>query len=472
MALIVEPIYAEGIAQLSYLVGDDTEGVAAVIDPRPDCDAYLRVAKDRGLKIAAIYETHIHADFMSGSLALQQRLGGKTPIRVSSEGDADYDFKHEKVSDGSEDRFGELRLVARHTPGHTPEHLTYLAYHGSNDTAFALFSGDTLFVNSVGRPDLLGDDETQKLAGQLFESIHGFYADLDDGIMVYPGHGAGSACGPDIGDRMFSTVGYERKNNPYFAVADKDAFIEKTLKAAPEEPSHYRPLKMLNRSVKNSRTYTNTPQAMDASTLENWIREKEATVLDTRSSISFSSAHIPDSLNIEAKGELSVWSGWTLNFDEPLILVLEKDSDLEKVRALLWRTGHHNVVGYLVGGIMNWIMEGKPISSIKTYSVEQLHRERDALQVLDVRSASERENGFIPGSKHLFLPEIAENALDRLDPNRPVVTYCASGFRASIAASVLKRVGVTRVGTLPGSWIAWKQADMPIETDEEELQPA
>jgi len=472
MALTIEPIFSDGVAQLSYLIGDESEGVGAVIDPRPDCEVYPERAQEKGLKIGAIYETHIHADFMSGSLALQEILGGEVPIRVSSEDDASYDFEHERIKDGSEASFGELKLVARHTPGHTPEHLSYLAYQGDNDTPFAIFTGDTLFVDSVGRPDLLGEDETEALAERLFNSIHNFYGSLSDGVMVYPGHGAGSACGPDIGDRMFSTIGYEKSHNPYFAVTGKTEFIEKVLGDAPEEPNHYRPMKKLNVSNRESRIAKTSPQALDAEEVEEWVQNGKGILLDTRSTLAFTAAHIPDSLSIEARGELSVWSGWLLDFDAPLILVLEKDSDLESTRALLWRTGHSNVVGYLVGGIMSWIMEGKPISSIQPYGVSQLREQADQIQILDVRSKDERESGYIPDSKHLFLPDLEEKAEEVLDRKRTVATYCASGFRASIAASILKRKGFSDVGYVPGSWIAWNQAGLSVEKPNKKLQPA
>ncbi|MBC2607820.1 MBL fold metallo-hydrolase [Pelagicoccus albus] len=472
MALIIEPVYTDGIAQLSYLVGDDSEGFAAVIDPRPDCDIYVKKAQEMGLEIKAIYETHIHADFMSGSLALQKKLGGEVPVRVSGEGNPEYKFRHEKIVDGHEAKLGNLRIVARHTPGHTPEHLSYFAYEGSKDTPFALFSGDTLFVDSVGRPDLLGEEETQDLAENLYHSIHRIYANIPDGVMLYPGHGAGSACGPKIGDRMFSTIGYEKGNNPYFKLTEKEDFIEEVLGAAPEEPNHYRPLKKLNASDAKERYEQKSVRALNPAEVER-VACDGAKILDTRSALSFASGHIPGSLNIEAKGELSVWSGWLLEFDTPLILVLEKDSDLEKVRALLLRTGHYNVVGYLSGGIMEWIMEGKAVSTYDPYTAPELKDYLGLVQVLDVRSESERKNGYIPSSKHIFLPDLEEQALNILDPNEPVVTYCASGFRASIAASILKKIGFENVGSLPGSWVAWKQSELPVEKDEKrELQPA
>jgi hydroxyacylglutathione hydrolase len=200
MPLIFERIHTEGIAQLSYLIGDSGTGQAAVIDPRPDCDVYLQLCRQHGVAITHIFETHIHADFMSGSRELSRRLGS-VPIFTSHAGGAEYGFETEEVQDGQVFEFGDLVLTARHTPGHTPEHVSFLVAEAARKEPFGIFSGDTVFVDSVGRPDLLGEDETRRLAGQLFQSVREFYLKLDDGVILYPGHGAGSACGPDIGDR-------------------------------------------------------------------------------------------------------------------------------------------------------------------------------------------------------------------------------------------------------------------------------
>lgn len=469
MALIIEPIYSGGIAQISYLVGDDSEGVGAVIDPRPDCDVYLDMARAKGMAIRAIFETHIHADFMSGARELAKRLGGAIPIRASGEGGAAYGFGVEKSFDKDDFRFGDLRIQARHTPGHTPEHLSYLAFEGDDESPFAVFSGDTLFVDSVGRPDLLGEDETRELAAQLYESIYSFYADLPAGTLLYPGHGAGSACGPDIGDRMFSTIGFEKEHNEYFSCESEEDFQEKVLEAAPAEPRHYRPMKRLN--TDGPAVFNGFPpvEAMTVDAFEKVANDDGCTVLDTRNSLAFGGAHIAGSLHIEARGELSVWSGWTIEFDAPLYLVLEDDSKLEEVLALLWRTGHSNVIGYLAGGMESWIMEGREVSQIEQLDVARLNERLGDIQVLDVRSESERQSGFIPSSTHIFVPEVQEKAAEQLDKSRAVATYCASGFRASLAASILKREGFATVMTVPGSWIAWKSAGYEVETEEKEL---
>ncbi|MEX2382578.1 MAG: MBL fold metallo-hydrolase, partial [Opitutales bacterium] len=220
MSLVFEQIHTPGIAQLSYLVGDDSTGMAAVIDPRPDVDIYLELSRSLGVAITHIFETHIHADFMSGALELKRRVPSAR-VLVSVEGGASYDFNHDPVRTGDRFDLGGMVLTACFTPGHTPEHLSYLAAEkGREDAPWAIFTGDSLFVDSVGRPDLLSDKQTRELAEKLFETMTGFFRNLENSIIVYPGHGAGSSCGPDIGDRKSSTIGYEKKHNPYLSIDD------------------------------------------------------------------------------------------------------------------------------------------------------------------------------------------------------------------------------------------------------------
>jgi hydroxyacylglutathione hydrolase len=346
MPLIFERIHTEGIAQLSYLIGDSGTGQAAVIDPRPDCDVYLQLCRQHGVAITHIFETHIHADFMSGSRELSRRLGS-VPIFTSHAGGAEYGFETEEVQDGQVFEFGDLVLTARHTPGHTPEHVSFLVAEAARKEPFGIFSGDTVFVDSVGRPDLLGEDETRRLAGQLFQSVREFYLKLDDGVILYPGHGAGSACGPDIGDRKESTMGYERKFNPYLGIGDEKKFTEKVLSTAPPEPRHYRPMKKVNSA--GPKTFGGLPPvpALPAADFKKALESGRHVLLDTRDILSFGGGHIQGALNIAARAELSVWAGRMLEFDDSILLVMESDDQLERVVTLLWRTAYTNFGGYL-----------------------------------------------------------------------------------------------------------------------------
>src|SRR4051795_4447063 len=246
MSLIFKTIQTDGIAELSYLIGDDEDGTAAVFDPRADVDVYVDMAREEKLAITHIFETHIHADLVSGSRELCARLDSAR-IFVSHEGGASYDFAHEKVEDGDTFNFGELLITAKHTPGHTPEHMSYILAEADHpEIPWGILTGDSLFVSSAGRPDLLGAEHTQQLAEQQFHTLRDFYLKLPDHVMIYPNHGAGSPCGADIGARMTSTIGYERKFNKFLQFADANSFSDFAIKTAPPVPHYYPVMKRVN----------------------------------------------------------------------------------------------------------------------------------------------------------------------------------------------------------------------------------
>lgn len=462
MTLRFEQILSEGVAECSYLLGDDAARECAVVDPRPDVDIYLQKARQYGVAITHVFETHIHADFLSGARELVARLGGEAKLYVSAEGGAEYGFAHEPVRDGDEFTFGGLRMKARFTPGHTPEHLSYMLYDGDKDTPWGVLSGDAFFVDSVGRPDLLGDDETEQLTEKLFHTVRDVFMALPDDVIIYPCHGAGSACGPDIGDRMSSTIGYERRFNAYARIDDLAAFKEALLGAAPPVPTHYPRLKKVN--AKGPEVLGNLPR-IEPMTVERFaeMREGDAQVLDVRDMMAFGAGHVPGSLNIGARPELSVWAGWLLDPERPIYLVLPDDRQLPEVLRLLWRTGFTNFggCGYLAGGMTAWREAGRAFAQIPQVSVHEL-KEAEDLTPLDVRKPGEWESGHVPGARHAFLGELRET-LSELDRATPYATYCASGFRAAIAASILKQNGFERVRNVPGSWKAWKAAGYDVE---------
>jgi hydroxyacylglutathione hydrolase len=462
MPLIFEQIHTPGIAQLSYLIGDDSNGCAAVIDPRPDVDIYLQLARDLGVGITHIFETHIHADFMSGTLELKHRIPS-AQIFASNEGHASYGFEHEPVKDGQRFDLGAVVLTACFTPGHTPEHISYLAAETDRENApWAIFTGDSLLVDSVGRPDLLGHEQTEALAEQLFQTINGFFRKLDGDIIVYPGHGAGSSCGPDIGERKSSTIAYEKKNNPYLQIDDERTFIRQVLETAPPEPRHYKPIKQIN--ARGPVTFGGMPPVptLPAARFRAAAEDKCNFILDTRSILAFGGGHVPGALHISARPELSPWAGWMLPFEAPLLLVLDRDNLLPDIVALLWRVGFTRFAGYLVGGMKAWDNHGYPLAKVPQLTVHELHENGDGAQILDVRTPAEWEDGHIPRARHIFVPELAKN-LEQLDRTKPVITYCDSGFRASIAASFLQRAGFSEVRNVPGSWQAWTAEHLPVE---------
>src|SRR3989454_981381 len=372
MSLVFKTIQTEGIAELSYLLGDDDEGVAGVFDPRPDVEVYVDPAAEAKVSITHIFETHIHADLMSGSRELCARLES-AKIYASHEGGASYGFEHEKVKDGDEFTFGELLVTARHTPGHTPEHLSYLLAEGDHtDTPWGILTGDSLFVSSAGRPDLLGADHTNELAEKQFHTLRDFYLKLPDHVMIYPNHGSGSPCGADIGDRLSSTIGYERKFNKFLQFDDVKQFTDYALATAPPVPKYYPVMKKVN--AKGPEVLGNLPRVPG----------------------------LPPKAFKEA---------------------IDKNGQM---------------------------------------SVLELNERKSLLQVLDVRSPGEWKKGHVPDARHIFLPELRRR-ISELDRSKPTAVYCGSGYRASIATSILKREGFNELWNVPGSWEAWKKAQFPVE---------
>src|SRR5437773_2505934 len=389
MSLVFKTIQTEGIAELSYLLGDDDEGIEAVFDPRPDVEVYVDMAREANLAITHIFETHIHADLVSGSCELCARLESAT-IFVSHEGGASYGFEHEKVKDGDRFTFGEAVVIARHTPGHTPEHLSYLLAEADHtDTPWGILTGDSLFVSSAGRPDLLGADHTKELAERQFHTLRDFYLKLPDHVMIYPNHGAGSPCGADIGDRLTSTIGYERRFNAFLQFDEVQKFTEYALATAPPVPKYYPVMKKVN--AEGPQVLGNLPRVpgLPPKAFKEAIEKRSGVLVDVRTMLAFGGGHIPGALNIGGSPILSIWAGWMLGPDEPILLVLESEGDLEEVVRLFIRTGYSKFAGYLVGGMKAWDMTGFPLEKIGQMSVHELNERKSSLQVLDVRSPGE-----------------------------------------------------------------------------------
>ncbi len=465
MAMIFESIQTAGIAQLSYLVGDEDSQTVAVVDPRPEVEIYLELSRKLGVAITHIFETHIHADFMSGARELQQRLGS-AQIYASGEGDARYDFPVQKIHDGDRFEFGSLAIRVRHTPGHTPEHVSYeLAEKDGANGPWGVLTGDSLFVSSAGRPDLLGEEETEQLTKELFQTLHGYYLKLDDGVIIYPCHGAGSACGADIGERPMSTIGYERQTNDFLQYEDFQEFKAFVKEGAPPVPQHYPILKKLNARGPELIGTAPTVPGLPPKEFQKAVQQEESQLVDTRQMLAFGGGHISGAINIGDRPELSVWAGDMLSYEKPILLVVDDEAQLNWITWHFAYVGLTNFAGYLAGGMQAWSNQGLPLESQPQVSVQQLAQEQDKFQLLDVRSRSEYEKSRIHGAKHKYLADM-RSGIDEdlgLDPNKPVAVYCGSGYRASIAASLLKREGFKDVCNVPGSMLAWKHAGFQVE---------
>ncbi|MEZ6092505.1 MAG: rhodanese-like domain-containing protein [Pirellulaceae bacterium] len=465
MTMVFERIQTQGIAQLSYLIGDTGTGTAAVIDPQPNVAVYLELAKRHAVSITHVFETHIHADFMSGARELASRVGS-AKICVSGEGDASYGFDVSKVHDGDQFELGSIILTARHTPGHTPEHLAYeIAEKEKRNKPWGVFTGDSLFVGSAGRPDLLGDDQTDKLVERLFHTLRDYYLQLADGVVIYPCHGAGSACGADIGDRPMGTIGYERETNAFLQYPQFQEFKTFVDSNAPPEPHHYKLLKKINADGPQILGHVPAVAGLPPKDFQRKTSDDGVQLLDTRQMLGFGGGHIEGAINIGSRPEISVWAGQMLDHEKPILLVVEDDSDLDWIVWQLVYTGFTKFAGYLTGGMKAWQNAGLPLQRLPQMTVHELHERMNELQILDVRSSAEWEGGHIPGAKHLFVADMrdGENGSAALDKSKPVVTYCASGFRADIAASLLQRRGFKDVRNVPGSWQAWNKAGYEVE---------
>lgn len=465
--MLLHQRFVPGLAINSYIVGDEKSGEAAVIDPTRDVDGYISYARDNALHIRHILETHVHADFVSGSRELKARLDGEPAIHCSGLGGDDWTPPHADniVQDGDAVRLGQVRLEAFYTPGHTPEHLSWLLYDESRSahTPWVAFTGDFLFVGDVGRPDLLGDEARKQLAHQLHQSVFQRLPALPDITEIFPGHGAGSLCGKAIGSRRSSTVGYERLfNNALTALPEQD-WIAALLAQMPLAPPYFQRMKQVNREGPGL-IGANLPGQNRWSAKQVHERMCEhCLIVDVRSKEAFASAHLPKSINIPLGPNLPTWAGWVLPYDHPKLIVLDNPADMAAVTTHLLRVGFDDVRGYLEGGIDAWVTGGFSVSTLSTISVRDLfsqlsHGSRPT--VLDVRTEQEWQSGHIDGAIHIHGGKL-QQSFSQVPRDQPVVVICGSGYRASIAASFLKREGYESVSNVIGGMSAWKAAGLP-----------
>jgi hydroxyacylglutathione hydrolase len=452
--MLLETIESKGLAHLSYVLGDDDKGICAVIDPRRDVSVYLDIARRNNCRITHIFETHIHADFVSGAPELAAQTGAQIVGGVSD----DYAFDLHQAKAGEEYSCGVLTIRVLHTPGHTPEHISLLVSGGKGSKeAWGVFTGDTLFAGEVGRPDLLGGGSEEKLARQLFHSLHEVLFKLGDEVEIYPAHGSGSPCGGSIGDRLTSTIGYERLHQEKLQIENEDDFVKAVLSDLPPAPTYYPRMKKVNAAGAGVLGCLRNLPPMDANKLEARMQDENALVLDTREIEAFGGAHIKGALNIALRAEFPVWSGWMLEPEQKILLVLDDEADLDIVQRHLLRIGIENVAGFLRHGMGGWLEAGKPFETLPQMSVHELKDRLDELQVLDVRGEDEWNKGHIKGATHHFLGQLKDEEL-QFDHETPLAVYCGSGYRASIAASVLQARGFTSVSSVPGSIKAWLAA--------------
>ena len=464
MSLVFEQLLAQELGDASYLIGDDSARVAAVVDPQVDVEQYVELARKHGLSIRYVVQTHIHEDFLSGAVALAEAAGG-AEVCVGGHDAPRYGYPHRLVREGEVLELGSVLLTVRHTPGHTPEHISLLVSKAAQtDAPFAVLSGGSLLVDAAGRTDLLGPDREDELTRAQFHTLHDFYLGLADGVLVYPTHVHGSPCGAAIGDKLCSSIGYERLHNPLLQHRDEQSFRQAALSNLPPKPGYYPRLKERNTSSPPRATGPASIPALPPSEFKKALEASNAALVDTRHMLAFGGGHIKGAMNIGASGHLSIQAGWMLDADKELLLVLESDGQLAQVLKDFARTGFNRFAGYLAGSMTAWASGGHEIETLAQLHVQDLAARLShpgERSILDVRSPQEWEKGHVPGARHLFLPDLP-GALDTLDKRKPLAVYCDTGYRASLAASLLQAHGFD-AANVPGSWAAWKACDLPID---------
>ena len=451
----VERFYLGCLAHASYMVG--SEGVAAVIDPQRDVDIYLEAAARNGWKIEYIIETHVHADFVSGHRELAERTGAHIYLGVGS----GAEFLHVAVTDGDEIEFGQCCLRFLQTPGHTLESICILMDDRSQpDRPASVFTGDTLFVGDVGRPDLSPTHTPQQLAAIMFQSIHEKLLTLPDDTEIFPAHGAGSLCGRQMSSESSSTIGKQRQSNYALLARTSEEFVHLLTDNLPARPEYFAQEVDLNR--RGAAPLSELPPLAPLTAPEVLRLQKEgAVVVDTRPAMQFAVAHVPGSVHIALTGQYASWAARILGLDAPMIIAGE---DLERVRESqmrLARVGVENVVGYLADGVAGWIKNGFELDYIPQITVQdfaELHQQKsDKIAVLDVREPGERAGGAIGNSLFIPLGKLTSR-IEELNREKLLVVHCKGGYRSSIATSLLRRAGFRDIANLTGGFDAWKTA--------------
>jgi hydroxyacylglutathione hydrolase len=443
--------YDEGLAQASFLVGCDRTHQAVVIDPRRDADIYKAAAQQAGATIVAAIETHVHADFVSGARELAEK-----GVRILSGPGAGLEFTHHEVHDGEQLAVGDVTLTFLHTPGHTPEHVCLLAEASGQPQR--LFTGDLLFVGGVGRPDLLGEAQTRRLAQDLFESLTRVMA-MDGAIEVHPGHGAGSLCGAGIGKEPSSTIARERAQNAMLQYDDREAFVRAVLADIPATPPYFARMKRVNKAgaplVDPSRKLPALRPAAAAA-----LAADGALILDLRPAQAFATGHPYGATNIGYGAKVGYWAGWVIPPDAPLILLVDEPAQAQEAAVQLRRVGLDRVEGIVAGGYDAWVGAALPVAEIEQMSAAELRDAVDRgepMQVVDVRTPGEFRAAHIDGAVNIPAGEIPARA-GELPRDALIVTICEGGYRSSLAASLLAQEGAARLANVTGGMAAYRTA--------------
>lgn len=454
--MYIEQLYTNCLAEAAYYI--ESDGEAAIIDPLRETEPYILLAQKRNATIKYVFETHFHADFVSGHIDLAKKVGA--PIVYGPEAKPEYSFYSAK--DGEVFKLGRVKIKVIHTPGHTPESTCYLLIDEAGKE-HAIFTGDTLFVGDVGRPDLLDGVMSQDhLAGLLYDSLNARIKCLPDEVIVYPAHGPGSACGKNIGKETFSTIGQQKKFNYALQEMPRAEFIKKLTDGILPPPQYFFEDARINKQgydpledVLNRNTRGLTPEEVIDG------KKSGAIILDTRKADDFEKGFIPGSINIGLNGQFAVWVGTLIDINKPLILVTESGKEEESVLRLA-RVGYENVRGFLKGGVEAW---PEKLDTVRSITPEQMKTEMVHKSVLDVRKPGEWNNGHLKEATFLPLADFPHN-LSSLDKKQSHIVHCGGGYRSMTAISIMKNLGFTDLTNVYGGFGAMEKAGMQVVRDE------
>ncbi len=457
--MLLRYFYDEKLAQASYMVGCQMTGEAIVIDPARNIEPYLQEAKKESMNIVATAETHIHADFVSGSLELAKRTGSKAYL--SDEGDASWKYAFAKeidaqlVKEGDTFKIGNVTLEVMHTPGHTPEHISFLLYDRNQTQPMGIFTGDFVFVGDIGRPDLLEEaagvkGTTAIGAEQMFDSLKKFMA-LPDFVQVWPGHGAGSACGKALGAIPTSTVGYEKATNWALQMTDKDAFIKELTTDQPEPPNYFAMMKKVNKEGIQVTTEVARPEVVGSDRLDTLVEETQ--VVDTRKGEDFANGHVPGTINIPYNNKFVSWAGWLVNFDKDITLIASAD-DVDQVQTDLQSIGLDRLRFIVPVEELDASLLTETYTDVTAEDAIEAAEKGDVF-VLDVRNATEWNASHYEKAERILLGKLSRDH-EGLPTDRTIAVHCASGVRSRMAASVLQSLGYKDIHNILGGYGAMK----------------
>jgi hydroxyacylglutathione hydrolase len=457
VTMYFEQFYLGCLAHASYMLA--SEGEAVVVDPQRDVELYLKAATDHGVKIRHIFETHLHADFVSG----HKELAARTGAQIYMGAQAGATFPHIGVRDGFRLAFGKNVIEVLETPGHTPESICLVVTDlESSQEPWAVLTGDTLFIGDVGRPDLSPGYTPAQLAGMLYDSLHQKLLALSDRVLVYPAHGAGSLCGKNMRAERSSTIGTERLTNYALQIKSKEEFVSQLTSNLPARPEYFAKDAEINRTGASSLSELPALRKVTPTELRSMLAQGEL-ALDVRPGDEFAAEHVPGSINIALSGQFASWAGTVLGLLAHPVLITSNDEQLEEARVRLARIGMESLDGQLEGGLSAWKNAGLPVAKIKQIAVSDLSSRVNEgnVQVLDVRRAPEWEAGHIDGAAWWPLDNFKVSPPE-MDLNAPIAVHCKGGYRSMIASSLLQRAGFKNVINVTGGFDAWQQAKLPL----------